>query len=924
MFLAVRVGDSFIADGQRFAAGVLFALDSHAAVIQEALGAINNPTSAQKAIDLAYARNVVVVASMADEASKHPNLPAALRHTMAVNSVTKLENLLGGSVDGYLALNGCTNYGGRTFVSVESGSCSSEATGIAAGIVGLIESEARDLGIVLTANEVMQIVRLAADDIDFSTPNAVDPANNFGTSTGGLLDTVRYPTTQGWDATFGYGRLNAYEALRMVRAKAIPPSADLLTPNWFDVLPVRGALRVEASVGAVHATSFNYRVEWATGLQPPAYPGVDSWQVVAHENGLKLPKRGTLATIELASIAAALPGGAKGAPTTTGDRPDEEKFSVRVRVVVTAVGGAADGIEAIDQHQIFVHDDQDLVANFPKRIKGVGTSSPVFAQLDGRGGKELVLGTDDGLIHAWRSDGNELPGFPVRTQPASFWPKHSPAANAGRIAAPGAAIPVGGPAIADLDRDGTVDIIANALDGKVYVWNSRGRLRRGFPQSVNAAYSRDLPGEHDEFNRTKPMFFGSPAVADLDGDGTLEIVSAAADRHVYAWHANSTAVAGFPVLVVDPAKVQSIDPVSHAVRFVAGSGVREGGELIATPSIGDITGDGRPEIVIGAQEEYAEPINVGDGLDVQALLGAVGTPGNSRLYAISHQGTRAGFAATNSAHPDEQAYLPGWPAKLGMLSLEVLPTIGDGVSAQAAIGDVLAANVGREVVASSAAGPMYVLNGQGRSVYGQVNGNDLPLAWAGGLDGSGLTRFGARTNTRDLIASVSLFGGAALGRLNADRYADPTAPTAGLTRLIDIQASDLQLPADDHLSAWDAKSGNTFTGLPRTTADMAFFVTPSVFDINGDGRSETIAGNGLYLLSAFNADGRAPKGWPKLTGGWLVGTPGVGDWNGDGVSEISVVRRDGVLIVWHTDGASRSGGWKRTGGNSRNTGVFAR
>ena len=55
-FLPVRVGDSFVADGQRFAAGVLFALDSHAAVVQEALGAISNPTAAQQAIDAAYSR----------------------------------------------------------------------------------------------------------------------------------------------------------------------------------------------------------------------------------------------------------------------------------------------------------------------------------------------------------------------------------------------------------------------------------------------------------------------------------------------------------------------------------------------------------------------------------------------------------------------------------------------------------------------------------------------------------------------------------------------------------------------------------------------------------------------------------------------------------------------------------------------------
>ncbi len=71
------------------------------------------------------------------------------------------------------------------------------------------------------------------------------------------------------------------------------------------------------------------------------------------------------------------------------------------------------------------------------------------------------------------------------------------------------------------------------------------------------------------------------------------------DRHVYAWHADGSPVAGFPVLLVDPTKVSPVDPVSNEVTFAPGSGVREGGELIATPTVADVNGDGRPEIVVG-------------------------------------------------------------------------------------------------------------------------------------------------------------------------------------------------------------------------------------------------------------------------------------------------------------------------------------
>ena len=94
---------------------MLFGLDHGAAVIQEALGAINNPRQAQQAIDAAYERGVPVIASMADEASKHPNLPGSLEHTLTVNSVRDT-----GPPQSYLALNGCTNYGGHTLLSVPS------------------------------------------------------------------------------------------------------------------------------------------------------------------------------------------------------------------------------------------------------------------------------------------------------------------------------------------------------------------------------------------------------------------------------------------------------------------------------------------------------------------------------------------------------------------------------------------------------------------------------------------------------------------------------------------------------------------------------------------------------------------------------------------------------------------------------------
>lgn len=925
--LPVRVSDSFIAEGGRFAASVLFALDSGADVIQEALGVISNPPQAQQAIDAAYRRGVPVVASMADEQSQHANLPAVLDHTIPVNSLTEAPGLLESElafVTGRrdaLALNGCTNTGGITWVAVPSNGCSSEATGNSAGMVAVIEAAARQGGVdphpdlaargvlgagsnVLSANEVAQLVRAGADDVDFSTPNAVDPANedtdDFGVR--------RFPTVKGWDSTTGYGRINAYESARAAFEGDIPPEADITSPGWFSINPTRGSLEVEGRVAAVRSSSYDYRVEWTTGLQTGPYPATDTWTQAGSGEALTSPSEGVLGTIDLAQVAARLPGRGTGTPTTADGLPDPDRFTVRIRVVVTD----ADGRVGTQHRHVMVHSDPTGgVVDSPA---GIGTSSPVFSDLDGDGAQELVVSGDDGTVHALRPDGSEAPGWPVHTGLPEWWPVHSPTAAADAIAAPGTAVLVGAPATADLNGDGRPEVVVADSNGTVHVWSADGSVLARM--SVDPAFSRQE--NTDRHNRTKSAFYGSAAVGDLDGDGILEIVAAAADRHLYAWHADGSPVAGFPVLLVDPARVAAVDPVSHQVTFLDEEGTGIGGELVATPTLADLTGDGRPEIVVGAQEQYDETVAV------WPPLGLPGVSGNTRLYAVSPEGTLAGGAAhlTGTAvHPGEAAYLPGWPVSLPMLLTDVLPTIGDGVATQAAAGDV-DGDGEIEVVAASASGQVMVLDADGTSAYEKWSGLRLGPDW---LDAAS-----HGTNSTDTGLTVAAFGGPALGDLQGAGGLDVAAPTTGLGRALDTLLPNDQ-PGDNQLTGWSGRTGRQLPGYPRVTSDLAFFVTPAVADVDGDASNEIVAGNGVQMLDAVGtrrgpdgagAGSHIPAGWPKLTGGWTIGTPGLGDWDGDGRAELAITRRDGELLVWALPTAADTiGPWARFGGGPRNAGT---
>src|SRR5437660_1016212 len=198
MVMPVRVGDSFVADVNSFAQGVVFSVDSGAAVIQEALGTYNQSAFAQQAIDYAYAHGLPVMASAADEDAWHHVFPGPYVHAIMVNAIADFG--VPNEPNSWLFLNGCTNFGGNLQVSISATSCSSEATGRSSGIAGLIVSAGRDavdhgtLASRLTANEIRQLITQTADDINFDVPGG--PAGT-PPSTGGR--TVTFPDTSDYD-----------------------------------------------------------------------------------------------------------------------------------------------------------------------------------------------------------------------------------------------------------------------------------------------------------------------------------------------------------------------------------------------------------------------------------------------------------------------------------------------------------------------------------------------------------------------------------------------------------------------------------------------------------------------------------------------------------------------------------------------------
>jgi hypothetical protein len=504
-FLPLRVGDSFIADINHWAEAVVYAVDNRASVVQEALGTLNHTSFGQIAADYAYRHGVLIVASEADESAGHHNYPAALNHTMVVNSLTHYLEQGGVALERpltYLAFNGCTNFGGYTWVSVPSNSCSSDATGQSSGMAGLLYSAAQNAvekGVIkpdrsgkpLSAEEAKQLFRAAAQDIDFATPQGSGPPNNVATT---LPASQRFATTPRWDQITGWGRINADRLVRFVAAGHIPPEADIAAPRWWQSLGTTGKVKLTGRVAAPRARSYRYEVQFAPGVQAPPWPSSDRWTTVASGRGTKA-REGKLATLDLARIRAAI----DAAPSvytplddpTSPDLPEKDAFRVRV-VVHTDRPGVPD---AVEQRQFFSTHDPDLLPGFPRLLGSVaadGAGSPAFADIDGDGANELVVPDGDGRVHAFKPDGTEARGWPVRTGrirlPTTGDNGYTTAAElASDVRAP---LLLGSPAVADLDGDGKPEVAAADTEGYLYVWHHDGHMARGFPVSVNRARPR--------------------------------------------------------------------------------------------------------------------------------------------------------------------------------------------------------------------------------------------------------------------------------------------------------------------------------------------------------------------------------------------------------------------------------------------------
>lgn len=850
MALPIRASATVLYDYNRLAAAVRYAVSMGASVISLAGVGLTWSEEAHDAFLEAAEAGTIVVAASGDEMSFHHWKPSCGEEVLNVKTIFSLAPV---EVVGALDLSAigftesfCTNYGSHTHLTISSQSyCTSEGTAAAGGILGLLISYARDRGIDLAADEAKQILTMTAYDIQSHCASVV---NLFGVC------------QEGFDEHFGYGRPDMGKAMQALGdpdfglEPAIPPVVRIVEPRWWEIIDPVATPLLEVT-GEIRSRL--YPCHWRLEVAPGHEPLEDEFNLVTAGTAYDAVE-GLVATVPMERF---FPEErASGIPA------DLHTFEATVRVRAWYESATRGAVFGEARKTISVHIDDDpatgLIPGFPIRIGASGESAPILYDLDGGadGRLEIMFGTGAGTVEALRYDEADgvwesMPGFPIDLGGDDPWVRDSIFASL---------------AVGDLFGDGTPEIVAATTNGRIWVIDPDGAASGdsvvdGFPVSA------DPPGHAGplEFFHGNG-FLASPILADLDGDGMLEIVAASLDQQVYAWKPKGASgpaarLQGWPVLCRSLQGVVPDDKVCCDASLP--------GPIFGTPVVGVLDRSSTdphisayPSVVVATNEVCHGPQSP-----------------RTRVYAIFHDGM------DHAGGP----FLPGWPAEPSAPFSQYIPlgVIQGSTSSPAA----LSTAEGADIVVGTTAWFPQVLHYGGDVVVSE----DIPF-----------------------LIQVTGVGAQSLSSLRGDGDVQAVVPTIGALR---FDESGFEL-FNSKILAFDLGEPHTMV-LEGEVEALPFLTSCSTADLDNDGLREVLGGTGGYLVHAFSLAGGEAPGWPKFTHKWITAAPAVGDMDADGELEIVAHTREGALYAWESEGEACPSGepnsdWRRFHHDERNTGFY--
>jgi hypothetical protein len=390
-----------------------------------------------------------------------------------------------------------------------------------------------------------------------------------------------------------------------------------------------------------------------------------------------------------------------------------------------------------------------------------------------------------------------------------------------------------------------------------------------------------------------------PALVNLDDDADIEIVFGDADGFIQVFNPDGTVVPGWPVDIGD-------FPPTYPLA---------GGYPTANcaPAIGDLDGDGRPEVVAGSTNgqvcAYRRdgtplpgwPISLGSGLDVFVSIGRVG--GASQRQIVACAGTRVHVFLPSGLEA------PGFPV-----------TVQSALTAPAAIGDVNDDGTPDLIFVGGAQLNWYDGNGQFH----------FRLTLAGGETFSGQASLGDLDMDGDLeIVAPSSQGYLRAMHHNGDAVFplvhDPSQSyltSVALANVIGSFEPDLAFAAREWTVHLLLSTGTEAAGWPHGTTSSWFLLGSPIMDTLDEGSGDVVIGSRDGLGYGWNNLFTNVPGWPKELSGLCNVSPASDDIDQDGILEV-VFATSTDLIVLDTgaliDRSDPRGQWPMYGCNPART-----
>ena len=370
-------------------------------------------------------------------------------------------------------------------------------------------------------------------------------------------------------------------------------------------------------------------------------------------------------------------------------------------------------------------------------------SSPAIADVNNDGSNDVVVGGQNGLLYAYNADGSALPGWPARVEP---------------VAGQGAAV-ASSPAVGDLDGDGSNEVAVGAgtvdqsyrnQNGGVVIFNGNGSVRCRF--RTNDKFNVWTEGGPDGFS--EPVF-NSPAMGDVDGDGSKDVVFGSFDHFIRAIDRNCNVIAAFDNqdTVWSAPAVADVDGDGQAEVFIGGDATRgglqhDGGYFRRLDYNGSPT-FAQPWVRLSSETFQSAPA-IGTINGRAAVVTGAGHDKCINLGRCSESNRVWAFDVGNGED------LPGWPQAMPSPIFLTGPALGD-----------VNGDGSTDVVMGSKDGTIRAFRGDGSTIWStalgdndyvgspviaDVNGSGTPEVVAaatprsfvlGGTNGQILSRFGA-------------------------------------------------------------------------------------------------------------------------------------------------------------------------------------